>query len=63
MAYADDSTIYAHADNMDLLRVDLERLSNQIISYCQGTGLVLNNDKTQLLASSSKKFQINVGSS
>ena len=63
MAYADDSTIYAHADNMDLLRVDLERLSNQIISYCQGTGLVLSNDKTQLLVSSSKKFQINVGSS
>ena len=63
MAYADDSTLYAHAKNLDLLRVDLERLSDKMISYCQGTGLVLNKDKTQLLVSSSKKFQINVGSS
>ena len=63
MAYADDSTLYAHAKSMDVLRVDLERLSDRMISYSQGTGLVLNNDKTQLLVSSSKKFQINVGSS
>ena len=34
-----------------------------MISYSQGTGLVMNNDKTQLLVSSSKKIQINVGSS
>ena len=34
-----------------------------MISYCQGTGLVLNKDKTQLLVSTSKEFQINVGSS
>jgi len=63
MAYADDSTLYAHANSMDLLREDLERLSDRMISYCQGTGLVLNNDKTQLLVSTSKKFQIKVGSS
>ena len=63
MAYADDSTLYAHAKSMDVLRVDLERLSDRMISYSQGTSLVLNNDKTQLLVSSSKKFQINVGSS
>ena len=63
MAYADDSTLYAHAKSMDVLRVDLERLSDRMISYSQGTGLVLNNDKTQLLVSSSKKFQINVGPS
>ena len=30
--------------------------------YSQGTDLVLNNDKTQILVSSSKKFQINMGS-
>jgi len=63
MAYADDSTIYAHAKSMDLLRTDLERLSDRMISYSQDTGLVLNKDKTQLLVSSSKKFQIKVGSS
>jgi hypothetical protein len=63
MAYADDSTIYAHAKSMDLLRTDLERLSDRMITYSQDTGLVLNKDKTQLLVSSSKKFQIKVGSS
>ena len=63
MAYADDSTLYVHSKSMDLLREDLERLSSQMISYCHGAGLVLNNDKTQLLVSSSKKFQIKVGSS
>ena len=63
MAYADDSTLYVHSKNMDLLRKDLETLSARMISYCHGAGLVLNNDKTQLLVSSSKKFQIKVGSS
>ena len=33
MAYADDSTIYAHAKSMDLLKTDLERLSDRMISY------------------------------
>ena len=34
-----------------------------MISYSQDTGLVLNKDKTQLLVSSSKEFQMKVGSS
>ena len=34
-----------------------------MIEYCQNTGLVLNNDKTPLLVSTNKDFEVQVGSS
>lgn len=61
-SYAEDSTFHVHAKNFDLLTDDLERLSALMISYCQSAGLVLNNEKTQLLVSPNQKCQIKVGS-
>ena len=61
--YADDSEIHVHAKNVEQLKIKLEILSNRMISYCQSTGLVLNNDKTQLLVSPKQKCHIKVGSS
>ena len=63
IGYADDSTVYVHAKNVDILQSDLERLSNRMISYCQSAGLILNNDKTQLLVSPKQTCQVKVGSS
>ena len=62
-AYADDSTFYLHAKNLNLLKSYLEKLASQMISYCHSAGLVLNHDKTQLLVSTNQKCQIEVGSS
>ena len=33
-----------------------------MISYCKKTGLILNNEKTQLLVSTKKHFEVNIGS-
>ena len=33
-----------------------------MISYCQKTGLILNNEKTQLMVSTRKKFEVKIGS-
>ena len=63
MGYADDSTVYVHAKNVDLVKADLETVSNRMISYCHSAGLVLNNDKTQLLVSPKQQCQIKMGSS
>ena len=61
--YADDSTVYVHTKHVDELKTDLEILSNRMISYCQSAGLILNNNKTQLLVSPKQKCQIQMGSS
>ena len=63
MSYADDSTFYVHAKNLGQLKADLEILSDRMISYCHSAGLVLNNDKTQLLVSPKQECHIRVGSS
>ena len=55
-SYADDATLHVRAKN-------LERFSSRMIRYCQSVGLVLNNDKTQLLVSPKQKCLIKVGSS
>ena len=62
MSYADDCNIYVHAKSLNILRSDIEILSKRMISYCQKTGLVLNNDKTQLLVSTKKHFEVHIGS-
>ena len=61
--YADDNTVYVHANSLDELKSHLESLSRNMINYCKSTGLVLNNSKTQLLVSSKNKFEIKMGSS
>ena len=62
-AYADDSAMYVRAKNLDQLKINLEKVSSRMISYCKNTGLVLNSDKTQLLVSPKQKCNIKVGSS
>ena len=62
-AYADDSAMYVHAKNVDQLKVNLEKVSSRMISYCKNAGLILNSDKTQLLVSPKQKCNIKIGSS
>ena len=62
MSYADDCNIYVSAKSLDVLKSKLETLSKRMISYCQKTGLILNNEKTQLLTSTKKNFEVNIGS-
>ena len=62
-SYEDDSTVHVHAKNIDLLKYDLNIVSNWMISYCQNTGMALNNEKTQILVSPKQDCQIKVGSS
>ena len=45
------------------MKSGLEILSDRMIKYCCCNGLVLNNDKTQLLVSSKQGCQIKMGSS
>ena len=61
--YADDHTVYVHANSLDELKSDLESVSKNMIDYCQSAGLVLNNGKTQLLVNSKEKFVVQMGSS
>ena len=44
------------------MKFKLEILSKRMISYCKKTGFILNNDKTQLLVSTKKHFEVNIGS-
>ena len=62
MSYADDCTIYVRSKTLDILKSDIEFLSGKMISYCRKTGLVLNNEKTQLLVSTKKAFEVTIGS-
>ena len=52
MSYADDCTIYVHAETLQILKINIEILANRMISFCKDTGLILNSEKTQLLVSS-----------
>ena len=63
MSYADDSSLYASSKDLSALKADLERMSEQMISYRRKAGLILNSDKTQLLVSTKEKFTVKVGSS
>ena len=46
IGYADDNIYSLYAFQM---KHGLESVSNRMISYCLRAGLILNNDKTQLL--------------
>ena len=63
MCYADDCTMYTHAKSLEVLKSNLEKLFRRMMLYCQETGLILKNEKTQLLVSSKKGFEIDIGSS
>ena len=62
MSYADDCNIYVYAKSLGMLKYKLETLSKRMILYCQKTGLILNNEKTQLMTSTKKDFEVNIGS-
>ena len=61
--YADDSTAYVRAKNNESLKGNLEDVSSSMISYCQNTRLILNNNKTQLLVSTMQECGIKMRSS
>ena len=65
MCYADDSTLYASSKSITLLREELERMSNCMLTYCRDVGLVINGEKTQMMVSGikSKDFSVTVGKS
>ena len=62
MSYADDCNMYVHAKSLEILKFLLKTLSRRMISYCLSTGLILNNEKTQLLVSRNRDFEVKVGS-
>ena len=62
MSYTDDCSIYVYGKSLDILKFRIETLSKRMITYCQKTGLILNNEKTQLLVSTKNNFEANVGS-
>ena len=51
VCYADDSTLYASSKCEDSLRIELERMSNRMLTFCRRVGLVINSDKTQMMVS------------
>ena len=61
--FADDSAVYASSKCASSLKMELERMSERMIQYCQKFGLVINVDKTQMLVSGvkSKDFSVRVG--
>ena len=62
-SYADDSTVHSHSKNIEPLKENLERLSEQMIKYCHDARLILNSDKTQFLVSPKQDCKIKVGPS
>ena len=65
MCYADDSALYASSKCIDLLLLELVRMSDRMLAYCNKVSLVINSDKTQMLVSGfkNKEFSIKVGNS
>ena len=61
--YADDFAVYVRSKDVNVLKSDLEIVSSRMITYCAGTGLILNNDKTQLIVSPKQMCQVQMGSS
>ena len=61
--YADDSSVHVHSMNIKPLKENLEKVADQMISYCRNAGLILNSEKTQFLISPKQECQIRVGSS
>ena len=61
--YADDTTLYASSKSVDSLKTALEQMSDQMIVYCSQAGLVINEDKTQMMCSGVKEseFSVKVG--
>ena len=59
--YADDTTVYVKAKDLDNLNMELQRRANVMVSYCNKNGLVLNGQKTQVLTSARKPIEITVG--
>ena len=61
MGYADDTTVYSKALTVKDLKNELEFVASQMVSYCKSNGLILNNQKTQIITSSGATFEIKIG--
>ena len=60
VGYADDTTVYVKAKNLEHLRQELQALGRIMVDYCNENGLVLNGQKTQLLTSARKGIEIDI---
>ena len=54
VCYADDFTLYASSKSVNSLHEEIEKMSQQMLSYCKKVGLIINEDKTQMLVSGVK---------
>ena len=61
MGYADDTTVYIKARNIEHLISEMEWLGSKMVSYCHKNGLILNAQKTQILTTEKKKIEIIIG--
>ena len=66
VCYADDCSLYASSKSTDSLKKNLEIMSDRMIAYCSLSGLVINEEKTQMMCSGIKQgihFTVRVGNS
>ena len=64
VCYADDCSLYASSKSTDSLKKNLEIMSDRMIAYCSLSGLVINEEKTQMMCSGIKQssdFTVRVG--
>lgn len=59
--YAYDTTLYVKAKNSEHLILELERLANIMVCYCNDNSLILNGQKTQILTSARRELEIRIG--
>ena len=62
IGYADDTTVYAKARSIDILKQEFEILASLMVKYCNSNGLILNSQKTQIITSARTKLEIIIGS-
>ena len=61
IGYADDTTVYIKARNIEELKSKFEEIAKVMVNYCNDNDLVLNKQKTQILTSSKSPMEIKVG--
>ena len=51
VGFADDTTVYSKALSIKELKNEMEIVGNNMITYCNANGLILNSQKTQIITS------------
>ena len=51
VGFADDTTVYSKALSIKELKNEMEIVGNNMITYCNANGLILNSQKTQIIMS------------